>query len=207
MSQEDVEKEVIECMTRALKYLEVELIVHYHIHRHHHQHHYQHYCELQQQHKYKNRLTCDQRLKSIILHKAALAYFCFVNRCDQDRNYGSYLRYLRLALNCYSIEFKFQLMEQNNNNIDCKRLLSYIMSIAGDCRLMLSHVTSTEENEETTTDIKDLFRKSFENFDAGIHVFENINDILNISLLYSNLCRGLELVENSSDLFENYRTL
>ncbi|CAF1273348.1 unnamed protein product [Rotaria sordida] len=52
MSQEDVEKEVIECMTRALKYLEVELIVHYHIHRHHHQHHYQHYCELQQQHKY-----------------------------------------------------------------------------------------------------------------------------------------------------------
>ncbi|CAF4110265.1 unnamed protein product [Rotaria sordida] len=51
MSQEDVEKEVIECMTRALKYLEVELIVHYHIHRHHHQHHYQHYCELQQQHK------------------------------------------------------------------------------------------------------------------------------------------------------------
>ncbi|CAF4192122.1 unnamed protein product, partial [Rotaria sordida] len=155
----------------------------------------------------KNRLTCDQRLKSIILHKAALAYFCFVDRCDQDRNYGSYLRYLRLALNCYSIEFKFQLMEQNNNNIDCKRLLSYIMSIAGDCRLMLSHVTSTEENEETTTDIKDLFRKSFENFDAGIHAFENINNILNIALLHSNLCRGLELVENSSDLFENYRTL
>ncbi|CAF4305352.1 unnamed protein product, partial [Rotaria sordida] len=47
----------------------------------------------------KNRLTCDQRLKSIILHKAALAYFCFVDRCDQDRNYRSYLRYLRLALN------------------------------------------------------------------------------------------------------------
>ncbi|CAF1144312.1 unnamed protein product [Rotaria sordida] len=98
-------------------------------------------------------------------------------------------------------------MEQNNNNIDCKRLLSYIMSIAGDCRLMLSHVTSTEENEETTTDIKDLFRKSFENFDADIHAFENINNILNIALLHSNLCRGLELVENSSDLFENYRTL
>ena len=39
-------------------------------------------------------------------------------------------------------------MDQNNNNIECKRLLSYIMSIAGDCRLMLSHVTSTEEIEK-----------------------------------------------------------
>ncbi|CAF4256146.1 unnamed protein product, partial [Rotaria sordida] len=74
-------------------------------------------------------------------------------------------------------------------------------------------------DEETTKDIKDLFRKSFENFDAGIHAFENINDILNIALLHSNLCRLMrycaqdyvslldELVENSSDLFENYRTL
>ncbi|CAF1159902.1 unnamed protein product [Rotaria sordida] len=239
----------------------------------------------------KNRLTCDQRLKSIILHKAALAYFCLVDRCEQDKNYGSCLRYLRLALNCYSAEFKLQLMDQNNNNIECKRLLSYIMSIAGDCRLMISHVTSTEEiekfreqyqimnnidceiqnvidevgidenssefswvfeltpiiernlsasahayeyainiiqnlndndkqrlhllkkrlgnvrnemgvywmnqcaqalknlDEETTKDIKDLFRKSFENFDAGIHAFEKINDISNIALLHSNLGR------------------
>ncbi|CAF1273329.1 unnamed protein product [Rotaria sordida] len=44
-------------------------------------------------------------------------------------------------------------------------------------------------DEETTKDIKDLFRKSFENFGAGIHTFENINDILNIALLHSNLCR------------------
>ncbi|CAF4159464.1 unnamed protein product, partial [Rotaria sordida] len=55
----------------------------------------------------KNRLTCDQRLKSIILHKAALAYFCFVDQCDQDRNYGSYLRYLRLALNCIVSNLNF----------------------------------------------------------------------------------------------------
>ncbi|CAF4256162.1 unnamed protein product [Rotaria sordida] len=102
----------------------------------------------------KNRLTCDQRLKSIILHTAALASFCFVDRCDQDRNNGSYLRYLRLALNCYSVEFKFQLIKQNNNNIDCKRLLSSIMSIVGDCRLMLSHVTSTEEIKNFVNNIK-----------------------------------------------------
>ncbi|CAF3836135.1 unnamed protein product, partial [Rotaria sp. Silwood1] len=65
----------------------------------------------------KNRLTCDQRLKAIILHKAASAYFCLVDRCEQDRNYGSCLRYLRLALNCYSAEFKLQSMQSNNNNI------------------------------------------------------------------------------------------
>ncbi|CAF2447435.1 unnamed protein product [Rotaria sp. Silwood2] len=239
----------------------------------------------------KNRLTCDQRLKAIILHKAASAYFCLVDRCEQDKNYGSCLHYLRLALNCYSAEFKLQSMHPNNNNSECKRLLSYIMSIAGDCRLMISHVTSTEDfekfreqyqimndidcdiqnvidevgidenssefswvyeltpiiernlsasahayeyainivqnlgdhdkqrlhllikrlgnvrnemgvywmnqcaqaiknsDQETTKDIKDLFRKCFENFDAGIHAFEKINDISNIALLHSNLGR------------------
>jgi hypothetical protein len=38
-------------------------------------------------------------------------------------------------------------MDQNNTSIECKKLLSYIMSIAGDCRLMISHVISTEEIE------------------------------------------------------------
>jgi hypothetical protein len=35
-------------------------------------------------------------------------------------------------------------MDPNN----CKNFLSYLMSIAGDCRLMISHVTSTEEMEK-----------------------------------------------------------
>ncbi|CAF4880274.1 unnamed protein product [Rotaria sp. Silwood1] len=39
-------------------------------------------------------------------------------------------------------------MDQNNNSIDFKRLLSYIMSIDADCHLMLSHVTSTKEIEK-----------------------------------------------------------
>ncbi len=51
---------------------------------------------------HKNHLTGDRRLKAIILHKAAWAYFCLVNRYEQEKNYGSCLRYLRLALHCYS---------------------------------------------------------------------------------------------------------
>ncbi|CAF1379598.1 unnamed protein product [Rotaria sp. Silwood1] len=39
-------------------------------------------------------------------------------------------------------------MDQNNNSIDFKRLLSYIMSIDADCHLMLSHVTPTKEIEK-----------------------------------------------------------
>jgi hypothetical protein len=35
-------------------------------------------------------------------------------------------------------------MDANN----CKIFLSYLMSIAGDCRLMISHVISTEEIEK-----------------------------------------------------------
>ncbi len=50
----------------------------------------------------KNHLTNDQRLKGIVLHKAAAAYFCLVDRNEKEKNYGSCLRYLRLALNCYS---------------------------------------------------------------------------------------------------------
>ncbi|CAF3829999.1 unnamed protein product [Rotaria sp. Silwood1] len=48
-------------------------------------------------------------------------------------------------------------------------------------------LTPIIEHAATTKNIKDLFRTSFENFDAGIHAFENINDILRIALLHSNL--------------------
>jgi hypothetical protein len=36
-------------------------------------------------------------------------------------------------------------MDYNNSSTECKKLLSYIMSIAGDCRLMIAYITSTEE--------------------------------------------------------------
>lgn len=96
----------------------------------------------------KNHLANDQRLKAIILHKAAAAYFCLVDRSEKEKNYGSCLRYLRLALNCYSGELKLQSMDHNNSSTECKKLLSYIMSIAGDCRLMIAHITSPEEVEK-----------------------------------------------------------
>ncbi|CAF4228549.1 unnamed protein product, partial [Rotaria magnacalcarata] len=44
-------------------------------------------------------------------------------------------------------------------------------------------------NEEIPKDLKNLFRKSFESFDAGIRAFEKINDISNVALLHSNLGR------------------
>jgi hypothetical protein len=55
---------------------------------------------------HKNHLTNDRRLKAIILHKAAAAYFCLVDRNEKEKNYGNCLRYLRLALNCYSTMLK-----------------------------------------------------------------------------------------------------
>lgn len=39
-------------------------------------------------------------------------------------------------------------MDENNSSPECKKLLSHIMSIAGDCRLMISHVVSTEDIEK-----------------------------------------------------------
>lgn len=114
----------------------------------------------------KNHLTNDRRLKAIVLHKASAAYFCLVDRHEKEKNYGSCLRYLRMALNCYSKTarkefasfsirfcFRFQGAEMKFQSIDStgtsssesKKLLSYIMSIAGDCRLMMAHVTSTDE--------------------------------------------------------------
>ena len=111
----------------------------------------------------KNHLTNDQRLKGIVLHKAAAAYFCLVDRNEKEKNYGSCLRYLRLALNCYSkcifllefflliisgAELKLQSMDHSNSSTECKKLLSYIMSIAGDCRLMIAYITSAEEIEK-----------------------------------------------------------
>ncbi|CAF4137074.1 unnamed protein product [Rotaria magnacalcarata] len=89
--------------------------------------------------------TADQDSSST---DAAAAYFCLVDRSEKEKNYGSCLRYLRLALNCYSAELKLQSMDHNNSSTECKKLLSYIMSIAGDCRLMIAHITSREEVEK-----------------------------------------------------------
>ncbi|CAF0756223.1 unnamed protein product [Adineta ricciae] len=239
----------------------------------------------------QNHLTSDRRLKAIILHKAASAYFALVHRYEREKNYGSCLRYLRLSLNCHSAELKLQSVELNNSHVECRKLLSNIMSVAGDCRLMISHVLSTEEiekfreqyqvtneidieiqntideigidenssefswvfeltpvvehnlcasanayeyainvvrhlgeyekerlrvlmkrlgnvrnemgvywmnrcaqaiktcDQDGTKEIKELFRKSFESFDAGIQAFEKIHDISNVALLNSNLGR------------------
>jgi predicted urease superfamily metal-dependent hydrolase len=51
-------------------------------------------------------------------------------------------------LNVKGAELKLQSMDHNNSSTECKKLLSYIMSIAGDCRLMIAHITSTEEIEK-----------------------------------------------------------
>ncbi|CAF4481678.1 unnamed protein product, partial [Didymodactylos carnosus] len=94
----------------------------------------------------KNHLTDDTRLKSLILHKAAAAYFCLADENEKLKHYGLCLRYLQLALKCYSNLFilcakiKLQL-----SDMEAKKLLSYIMSIAGDCRRMIAYTTSSEE--------------------------------------------------------------
>ena len=93
----------------------------------------------------KNHLTTDRRLKAIILHKASAAYFCLVDRHEKEKNYGLCLRYLRLALNCFSAELKYQSIDENACSIESKKLLSYIMSVAGACRLMMGQTTSEDE--------------------------------------------------------------
>ncbi|CAF0785040.1 unnamed protein product [Didymodactylos carnosus] len=236
----------------------------------------------------KNRLTDDTRLKALILHKAAAAYFCLADGNEKLKHYGLCLRSLRLALKCHSAKIKLQI-----SDTEAKKLLSYIMSIAGDCRRMIAHTTSSEEidkyreqynldneidkefekvtseitgeqtefswvseltpmidrnlfaavhsyeyainlvknlgdnerkrlnlltkrfgnvrnemgcfymnkceqavksiDQETSKEVKELFRKSFESFDSGIQAFESINDVLNIALLYNNLGRLMRL--------------
>lgn len=63
-----------------------------------------------------------------------------------------------------------KLQSRDQNNTECKKLLSYIMSTAGDCRLMISHVTSTDDI--------DKYREQYQTTDAvdsEIHIL--IDDI------------------------------
>lgn len=65
----------------------------------------------------QNHLTSDRRLKTMILHKAATAYFYLMSRSRKEENYGSALRYLRLALNCYGSSSEcFSLSNQSLKN-------------------------------------------------------------------------------------------
>lgn len=121
----------------------------------------------------KNHLTGDQRLKAIILHKASLAYFCLMNQCEQEKNYGSCLRYLRLALNCYNAQLKLQ-----STSNESKKLLSHIIGLAGDIRLMISHVITNED--------QDKFREQYQSQ-------------LNIDLEIENLVNEIGIDEQTTD--------
>ncbi|CAF1180282.1 unnamed protein product, partial [Didymodactylos carnosus] len=48
-------------------------------------------------------------------------------------------------------------------------------------------------DQESSKEVKELFRKSFESFNSGIKAFESIKDISNIALLYNNLGRLMRL--------------
>jgi len=238
----------------------------------------------------QNHLTGDRRLKRIILQKAALAYFCLADHAEKHGEFGSCLKYLQLAIRCFNGQLSFQAKEMTNATNECRKLFSYIMSIAGDCRVMISHVRSenewekyreqvqsmtsideeiqkvietrvidesckefgwvweltdvTERNlfasinayeyainlvrnlgendnerlhllikrlgnvhnergvfwmhrcaqavktsQRSSSEIKELFRKSFDEFESGIQTFEKIHDVSNIALLNSNLGR------------------
>ena len=63
-------------------------------------------------------------------------------------------------------------MDPTNSHNTCKKLLSYIMSTAGDCRLMISHVTSTDEIEK--------FREQYQIMDDTDHEIQNIIDEIGI---------------------------
>ena len=90
---------------------------------------------------------------------------------------------------------KLQSMDQNNSNVECKKLLSYIMSIGGDCRLMLSHVLSAEEIDklreqyQTTTEI-DL---EIQNVIDEVGIDENSSGKYSyFSYLNKNICLHIE---------------
>lgn len=79
----------------------------------------------------------------------------------------------------YSVLFHLILgaeLELQNNN-ESKRLLSYIMSIAGDCRLMISHILSTEEFEK--------FREQYEITDEVDLEIENVINEVEIEKNFS----------------------
>ncbi len=58
------------------------------------------------------------------------------------------MSHLILSILISGAELKLQSMDHSNSTTECKKLLSYIMSIAGDCRLMIAYITSEEEIEK-----------------------------------------------------------
>ena len=67
-------------------------------------------------------------------------------------------------------------MDHNNCSTESKKLLSYIMSIAGDCRLMIAHITSIEEIEKYIENNWLRFRQLWEiDKQSFIAVYESEN--------------------------------
>jgi hypothetical protein len=61
-------------------------------------------------------------------------------------------------------------MDQNNSSIECKKLFSYIMSVAGDCCLMILNFISTEDIEK--------YRKQYqEKDDIDLEIQNVINEV------------------------------
>lgn len=56
-------------------------------------------------------------------------------------------------------------------------------------KLVSFSIRSVFSFENQIQEVKDLFRKSFESFDAALQAFESINDTSNMALIFSNLGR------------------
>lgn len=58
---------------------------------------------------------------------------------------------------CFSDgQLSFQAKDMTNATNECRKLFSYVMSIAGDCRVMISHVRSENEWEKYREQVQSM---------------------------------------------------
>ena len=85
--------------------------------------------------------------KGLILQKLISAYYCLAVSSSKNLNYGHAFQYMNIAVDLYFARCKVWPFDKNS---DLKKILYYLISLCGDCRLLVaSKLQNSEENFKT----------------------------------------------------------
>lgn len=100
-------------------------------------------------------------------------------------------RNLFASINAYEYAINLVRNLAENDNERLHLLIKRLGNVHNEMGVFWMHrcAQAVKTTQRSSTEIKELFRKSFDEFESGIQTFEKIHDVSNVALLNSNLGR------------------
>ena len=120
--------------------------------------------------------------KALILQKLISSYYCLAVISSRKQNYGQTFQYLNIALDSYFARCKLWRFDEN---IALKKILYYLMTFCGDCRLLIANKINQFRTSQNCSE--NSFQYYLKQYNSAIDFYDQLvikktNQILNNSV-------------------------